>query len=114
MVRTVFKVLIADVILLVAELEVILDIQNRMNCALGSPLYGQNCLARTSPSYAYSVLTQWFSLVINGSAWQSPLTLDWVQLIAYVLVALNAWYAYTVLSRRRAQKAVDVAPKTAS
>lgn len=104
------KVLAIDAVLIVVEVEVLLDIQNRINCALGSSLYGQGCLTRSSPSFAYSLLTKWFSLVVNGTTLQSPPTLDWVQLIAFVLVALNAWYAYSVLSRRRAQRPAVAPP----
>ena len=105
MARTALKVLMLDLVLFFAEFEIIQDMQNRVECALGSPLYGQTCMARTSPSFSHSLLTQSFSMVVGGNYVQSPLTLDWVLLIAYALVAINVWFGYTVFIRRKAPKA---------
>lgn len=105
MVRTVMKVLAFDAVLLLAGYEIIQDLQNRIQCALGSPLYGQMCMQRGSPSFSHSLLTQSFSMIVGGTYVQSPPTVDWVQLIAYVLVAVNVWYGYTVFARRKALKA---------
>jgi hypothetical protein len=102
MARTALKVLILDAVLLLAEFEIIQDMQNRIQCALGSPLYGQSCMVRGSPSFSYSLLTQSFSMVVGGKYVQSPPTISWVQLIAYFLVAINVWYGYTVFASRRA------------
>ena len=105
MVRTVLKVLVFDAVLLIAEFEVIQDLQNRIQCALGSTLYGQLCMQRSSPSFSHSLLTQSFSMIVGGTYVQSPPTVDWVQLIAYVLVAVNVWYGYTVFARQKALRA---------
>jgi hypothetical protein len=40
-------------------------------------------------------------MIVGGTYLQSPPTLDWAQLIAYVLVAINVWYVYAVFARRR-------------
>ena len=111
MVRTVLKVLILDAILLLAEFEIIQDLQNRIQCALGSTLYAQACMARSSPTFSYSLLTRSFSMVVGGMYVQSPPTIDWVQLIAYVLVAINVWFGYTVYARSRAPKVEQVPPQ---
>jgi len=102
MTRTALTVLIFDAVLLLAEFEIIQDVQNRIQCALGSTLYGQVCMLRSSPSFSYSLITKSFSMVVGGTRLQSPPTIDWVQLIAYVLVAVNVWFGYTVYARRKA------------
>ena len=111
MVRTVLKVLIVDAVLLLAGFEIIQDLQNRIQCALGSTLYNQACLVRSSPSFSYSLLTRSFSMVVGGMYVQSPPTIDWVQLIAYVLVAINVWYGYTVYAQRRSPNAEKGPPQ---
>ena len=108
MARTAVSVLILDAVLLLAVFEIVQDVQNRLQCALGSTLYGQVCLLRSSPSFSYSVLTQSFSMVVGGTRVQSPPTVDWVQLIAYLLVAVNVWFGYTVYARRNAPKGPGV------
>jgi len=108
MARTAWKVLILDAVLLLAEFEIIQDAHNRIQCALGSSLYGQSCMVRSSPSFSHSLLTQSFSMIVGGTYLQSPPTLDWAQLIAYILVVINVWYGYTVFARRRALKAQHV------
>ncbi|HXW94197.1 MAG TPA: hypothetical protein VEJ19_00640 [Nitrososphaerales archaeon] len=112
MVRTVLKILVLDVILLLAEFEIVQDVQNRIQCALGSPLYGQVCVTRSSPSFSYSLLTRSFSMVVGGNSVQSPPTLDWVQLIAYVLVAVNVWFVYTTLAKRRSLETAQGSAQT--
>lgn len=113
MARTALIVLVLDAVMLLAEFEIIQDVQNRVQCALGSSLYGQSCMLRSSPSFSYSLLTRSFSMVVGGMRLQSPPTIDWVQLIAYVLVAVNVWFGYTVYVRRkapRAEQASSMAP----
>jgi hypothetical protein len=100
MVGTGLKVLIADAILLLAEYFVVQDVQARVGCALGSPLYGSQCLTRASPGYSYSILTESFSMIINGTGVVSPSMLDWTQLIAAVLIAVNVWYVYVVIKSK--------------
>ncbi len=104
MARTALKVLIIDAIVLLAEFLAIQDVQARSECALGTSLYGQECLVRSSPSYTYSLFTQSFSMATKGYTLQSPPTLDWIQLLTAVLFVVNIWFAYTYLKRRRPQK----------
>ena len=67
-----------------------------------------------APSFMYSVFTQVFTLKgPSGSlALTSPPTLDWVQVLAVLLVLLNGWWLYTSLSSRR--KAPTAQPLTAA
>ena len=91
MVGTGFKILIADAVLLAAEFLILQDLQWRSSYAAAEGL---------SPSYSYSVLTQFFAISGGGATLTSPPTLDWVQLLVVVLVVLNVWYAYRSLRRR--------------
>ncbi len=104
MARTALKVIIIDAVLLLAEFLIVQDVQARSDCAFGTPLYGQECLARSSPSYTYSLFTQSFSMVANRFSLQSPPTLDWIQLLTAVLFAVNIWFVYTYLKRRKTQR----------
>ena len=99
--RTGLKVLVLDAVLLLAEFEIIQDMQNRIQCALGSPLYGQTCMARSLPSFSYSLLTHSFSMNVGGVTLASPPTLDWALVLGYAVVALNVWFAYKMLQSRR-------------
>jgi hypothetical protein len=104
--RTAILVLAADVLLLAAEFLVLQDLQWRSSFA-ASAHAGTNGYA---PSFAYSILTQFFTMSGNGVSLTSPPTLDWVQLLAIVLVAINVWFGYTVLVKRRGAKAGQEAP----
>ena len=104
MVSTGVKVLLADALLLLAEFFAIQDIQARVACAFGSPLYGYGCLARASPSYSYSILTESFSMIVNGTTVRSPPMLDWVQLTSAALIAINLWYVYVIVRRKTSKK----------
>jgi len=92
MVRTALKVLAADVILLVALFNVIQDIQWRTSYAASPHQAAPNGY---TPAFAYNIFTQFFTMSGNGVSLTSPPTLDWVQLLAAVLVLLNAWFFYT-------------------
>ena len=96
MFRTALKILAADVILLVAEFYITKDLQWRSSYA-GTLGY--------SPSFSYSALTQFFTMARSNSTLSltSPLTLDWVQTLAYALVLLNGWFAYRTLKSRRSR-----------
>jgi hypothetical protein len=104
MARTALTVLILDAVLLLAEFEIIQDMQNRIQCALGSSLYGHFCVVRSSPSFSHSLLTQSFSMMVGGTYLQSPPTLDWAQVIAYLLVGINVWFVYTIIAKRKSPK----------
>ena len=104
MVRTVFKVLIADAILLIAEFYVIQDLDWRT--AYAASLHGAcspNFCSYT-PSFSYNFLIRIFTMSGNRVSLTSPPTLDWVQLLAYILVAINVWFAYTILAKRKPLK----------
>lgn len=102
--RTALKVIAADVVLLVAMFYVVQDLQWRSDFAASARnVCGGPC--SYTPSLSYNVLTQFFTMTGNSVQLASPPTLDWVQAIAYVLVVLNAWLAYTVLKNRRSRTA---------
>lgn len=114
MVRTGIKVVTLDAFLLIITYFVGTDIQNRIDCALGSPLYGEGCLARSSPAFSYSVLTRFFSMVKDGMVLTSPPTLDWVQLVLLVFAVVNVWFVYTVFRERRPSSPDSGPPATAA
>ncbi|HEV2227188.1 MAG TPA: hypothetical protein VGR56_10345 [Nitrososphaerales archaeon] len=99
MVKDSMKVFLADVVLLFALYSVFVDLQWRT----GYATYLHSACPQFcsySPSFSYSLLTQFFTLAGNGVRLTSPPTLDWVQLIVYALVVLNAWFAYKTLKSR--------------
>jgi len=89
-----------DFVLVVLELLVLQDLQWRTSYA-ASVHAGTNGY---TPSFSYNVLTRVFTMSGNGPSLVSPLTLDWVQLLAIVLVVVNVWLGYATLSRHRAFK----------
>lgn len=102
MVRILVKVLLADLVLLLAVFEVLLDLQWRSTYAASiHSACPQGC--GYMPSFSYSVLTQFFELTGNGRQLVSPATLDWVQALAVVIVILNAWYVIGYLRTRKNQ-----------
>ncbi len=107
MARTALKVLIIDVVILVAEYYVIQDLQWRTSYA--TSLHSA-CpqLCGYSPSFSYNILTQFFTMTGNGVSLTSPPTLDWIQLFTAALLAVNLWFVY-VYFRRRAPKAAPSA-----
>lgn len=59
-------------------------------------------LCSYTPSFSYGLFTQYFTMSGNGVTLTSPPTLDWFQVIAVVLIAINGWYFYTTyMSGRR-------------
>ena len=96
MVRTVFKVLLADIILVAAVFWVFGDLQWRTAFAASA----HSPATWGAPYSSYAFLTQFFTIVRNGVSLTSPPTLDWVQLIVVVLVVINGWLAYHVFRAR--------------
>src|SRR5260370_20787816 len=95
-----WKVVSADVVILFGLYSALQDLQWRTGYAASlHSACPQFC--SYSPSFSYSLLTQFFILAGNGVRLTSPLTLDWVQLLGYALVGLNAWFAYKTLKSRR-------------
>lgn len=91
-VRAITKVLIADAVLLIALFLVLQDLGWRSAYATAKGL---------SPSFGYSPLIQVFTLGGGSVPLQSPLTLDWVQVIAVLLVAVNASYLFRIFGQNR-------------
>ncbi len=107
MFRDDLKVASADIVLLFGLYSVLQDLQWRIGYA--ASLHSA-CprFCSYSPSFSYSLLTQFFTLAGNGVRLTSPPTLEWVQLIVYVLVVLNAWYAYKALKSRRLKRQTNI------
>jgi hypothetical protein len=90
-------ILVADVVLLLAVYLVNLDVQNRINCAVGLAPY---CSARSDPSFSYSLLTQFFSMRSGNMLLTSPPTLDWTQVLILLLIVINIWFFLPLFRRR--------------
>jgi hypothetical protein len=93
MVGTGIKVLIIDAVLLVAGLLTQQDVLWRS--AYASSVLGY------SPSVSYSVLTKFFLMAGRGTSLNSPPTIDWVQIVAVVLLIVNFSYVYSVIRGRK-------------
>jgi hypothetical protein len=97
--RTPLVVILADLVIVGALAGVLQDLQWRASYA-ASPHAG---VAGYTPSFSYSLIVRFFTMAGNGSQLTSPPTLDWVQVLIYLLVAINGWFAYRVLVSRRAR-----------
>lgn len=72
-------------------------------------------LCSYAPSFSYGILIQYFTMTGNGVSLTSPPTLDWFQVIAVVLVMVNAWHFYSnYVKGRRAGKGDPAAPSPGS
>jgi hypothetical protein len=108
MFRTAAVVVVADVVLLGALAFVFQDLQWRASYA--ASLHGAcGTPCGYSPSFGFSILTRYFTMVGNGATLTSPPMLDWVQALALILVLVNAWFAYTVIRARRIRPGAAVA-----
>ena len=68
-------------------------------------------LCSYTPSFSYGILIQYFTMTGNGVSLTSPPTLDWFQVIAVLLVIVNAWHFYSnYVKGRRASKSDPPAP----
>ena len=83
----------ADLLLLAALVWVESDLQGRISYATRVLGY--------SVSFSYAPFTQYFTMFSSKVRLTSPPTLDWIHVLAVVLVLLNAWAAYTFLTSRR-------------
>lgn len=101
MVKTIFKVVALDAVVLAALASVLNDLAWRVSYA-SSPHASTTGYAA---SFTYSVLTRVFSMAGGPLTLTSPPTLDWVQLLSAVLVVVNGWFAYTILASRRLRPA---------
>jgi hypothetical protein len=103
--KTYLLVLLVDLLLAVSLVYVVGDLQWRV-------AYASSPHPRTTgyaTSFAYSVFTRVFTMSGGGISLSSPLTLDWVQVLGVLLVALNGWFLYTVYSKRRKALGATVA-----
>ncbi len=101
------KVLAADALLLVALYYVVQDLSWRISYAASLHTACPNLCGYT-PSFSYSFLTRLFTMsgnpLLRSSALvrlTSPPTLDWVQVLSVMLVAVNAWFVYVTLWKGR-------------
>jgi hypothetical protein len=104
-------VLLADALLLIGLYYVIVDLQWRVAFATAPHAHTSSGYAA---SFSYSFLTQVFTMSGNGASLPnltSPPTLDWVQVLGLALLAVNGWYLYSILAKR---KKASPTPATAS
>ncbi len=109
MVRNAFKVFALDIALLLGEYFVLQDLQWRAAYA-SSPHNACGGVCSYTPSFSYNILTQTFSMSGGPLQLVSPVTLDWVQLLAYALIVVNVWFGYIALKARRPKAQATVAP----
>jgi len=106
MVRNSVKVLLVDVVLLAGEYLALQDLGWRSAYA-ASPHSACLTPCGYSASFGYNLLTRFFTMAGHGVSLTSPPTLDWVQLLAFALLAVNAWFAYGVFRSRKVQPAAS-------
>jgi hypothetical protein len=103
----------ADIIMLVAAFYVVQDLQWRSAYASAAINRCGGATCSYTPSFSYGILTQIFTMTGNSVQLSSPVTLDWIQALVYVLILLNGWLIYTwARSRRAAGPPVTVANKS--
>jgi hypothetical protein len=100
MVRLVYKVAAVDLVLVTALYLVLQDLSWRSYYAGTPHVPGSPYI----PGSSYSLLTRAFTMAGGPLPLISPPTLDWVQLIVYLLVVINAWFAYTALKSMRSRQ----------
>lgn len=88
-----YKVLLVDLLFVVALYFVFSDLSWRTYYAM-SPHDACGGLCSYTPSFSFSLLTRFFTMAGNGVSLTSPPTLDWVQVIVVLLVAVNGWTAF--------------------
>jgi hypothetical protein len=91
-------VLLADIVLLLGLYYVFVDLQWRV--AFATAPHGHTSTGYAT-SFSYSFLTQVFKMSGNGASLVSPSSLDWVQVLGLALLAVNGWYLYSILAKRR-------------
>lgn len=94
-----YKVLPADLLLLTALYFVLQDLSWRTHYA-ASPHNACGGVCAYTPSFSYGFLTRIFTMTGNNAQLVSPPTVDWVQVLVVLLVAINAWFAYVTLKPR--------------
>jgi hypothetical protein len=109
--NTILKVLAADIILLLADIEVYLDLEGRSGYAASLHLACGSRLCGYTPSFSYAPLTYFFEMVGNSRQLISPPTLDWLQLLTLAVLIVNAWYLFGYLRSRRTGTPVSAGAK---
>ena len=95
-----YKVLLADIVLVVALYFVLGDLNWRTSyAALPHNACGGFCTY--TPSFGYGLFTRIFTMSGNGVKLTSPPMLDWVQVLALLLLLVNGWYLYVFLRENR-------------
>jgi len=94
--KTAIEVLIVDALLLILTYFIYTDEQWRFHCALGQEA---ECLVRSSPSYAYSLLTQFFSMRGETMLLTTPPIVDWTQVVVLVLVVVNVAFLLQIYGK---------------
>ena len=99
--RDATKVILADIVLVVALLYILQDLGWRLSYAASvhSGCPGTGCAY--SPSFSYGILTRVFTMYGNHVSLVSPPALDWVQATVYALVAVNVLFAYKLYTAWR-------------
>jgi hypothetical protein len=98
-VKNLFKTVIADVLLLTAEYFVLQD-QGRRTAYAASLHSACPVPCGYSTSYAYGILTQFFTMMGQGVSLTSPPTLDWTQVLVVLLIIVNGWFLYSLFGRK--------------
>jgi hypothetical protein len=90
-VRAWIKVAVADVVLIIFLLWVLGDMQGRLSYATaeGRPA-----------TFVHSIFIQFFQMSTSSLLLQSPPTLDWSEILVFVLVVINAYFAYSAFRDR--------------
>jgi len=88
----ILEILVVNLVLLLALYFVMADVSSRAAYA-----------AREGLSYFFtqSILVETSSLQGHATTLQSPVTLDWLQIIVALLVVIDAVYVYDWVQRRR-------------
>ncbi|MDG6920163.1 MAG: hypothetical protein JRN44_00190 [Nitrososphaerota archaeon] len=94
MARLPLKLLAVDVVLVALAYLVVRDQAVRADYA-ASLHTACASLCSYTPSFSYGILVQYFTMTGNGVSLTSPPTLDWFQVIAVLLVVVNAWHLYS-------------------
>lgn len=97
MLRLVYKVAFVDLGLLASMYFILQDLAWRAYYA-GTP---HAAVSGYVPSDGFSVFVRYFTMAGSGVSLTSPPTLDWVQVIVLLLVAINGWLAYQMYLTRR-------------
>jgi len=109
MMRRVLKVAAVDVVVLAALFYVVQDLQWRVSCAAAADAACTSHQAYSS-SFSYGLVTQVFTMAGNSVHLVSPATIDWVQILIYLLVLLNGWLVYASMKSHRAAQTPATGP----